>query len=243
MPWKKAAPEADTIVGDAAAGSDDGEARDGVTGDEVTGDADAVSAGSGERLPRGSAYTPGKGRPTPKRKEAERRKRGPIAPPPTNRSEARARRKALKKSMSKEDRKAQAERLRQQRMQQREAMMAGDEEAQMPRDRGPVRRLARNVVDSRRNFAGLFLPFAIVLIVLMFIPAMAGVANLLMLAFVVLMILDSIVLGRIVSNRIREAHPDSTDTGFRMGWYAFTRAMQLRRMRAPRPQVGPGDSV
>ena len=37
--------------------------------------------------------------------------------------------------------------------------------------------------------------------------------------------------------------PDTTDTGFRLGWYCFTRAMQLRMMRAPRPQVKPGDKV
>lgn len=234
VPWKKdVEPAADPVLDDAAP-----------VDDSPVDDAPEPTPAEGAQRPvKGSAYTPGKGRPTPKRKEAERRKRGPVSPPPTTRAEARARRKEIKATMTKEERKARSEEIRRKRMAEREAMMAGDEDALMPRDRGPVRRHVRNVVDSRRNFAGLFLPFAIVLIVLMFIPSLAAFANLFMLAFVLLMIVDSIVLGRIVNNRVRERFPDSTDTGFRLGWYAFTRAMQVRKMRAPRPQVGPGDSV
>ena len=44
-------------------------------------------------------------------------------------------------------------------------MMAGDEAYLMPRDKGASRRYTRDIVDARRNFAGLFMPFAILLIV------------------------------------------------------------------------------
>ncbi len=42
--------------------------------------------------------------------------------------------------------------------------MAGEEAFLLPRDQGPVRRYARDIVDSRRNLLGLFMPAALVLI-------------------------------------------------------------------------------
>ncbi|MGB3696747.1 MAG: DUF3043 domain-containing protein [Gordonia sp. (in: high G+C Gram-positive bacteria)] len=188
------------------------------------------------------ATTPGKGRPTPKRRDAERR-RGPVAPPPTNRTEARARKKALRTSMTKEQRKELSAERRRARLDQREKMMAGDEKYMMARDQGPVRKMARDLVDSRRNFAGLFLPFAIFLLVVLMVPNLAIIGNLVLLVFVLLVVVDSLYLGRMVNKRVAERYPDTTDTGFRLGWYCFTRAMQLRMMRAPRPQVKPGDKV
>lgn len=122
-------------------------------------------------------------------------------------------------------------------------MMAGDEKFLMPRDKGPVRRYVRDIVDARRNFAGLFMPFAIFLIFVMFIPSIASLSTLIMLIFVVCVAIDGYILGRLVNKRVRERFPDATDTGFRLGWYSLTRAMQLRVMRAPKPQVSPGDKV
>ena len=37
--------------------------------------------------------------------------------------------------------------------------------------------------------------------------------------------------------------PDNTESGWKLGFYAASRASQLRRMRAPRPQVERGASV
>lgn len=206
-------------------------------------DIDDTTADSEESRTKGSAYTESKGRPTPKRREAQARRRGPVAPPPTNRSEARARKKQLKSTMSKSEKKELNAERRALRMEQRDRMMAGEERYLMPRDKGPVRRYVRDLVDSRRNFAGLFMPFAIVLIMVMFLPQIAAYANLVLLVFVVCMIIDSVLLGRLVNRRVRERFPDSADGGFKLGWYAFTRAMQLRPMRAPKPQVSAGAAV
>ncbi|WP_026918679.1 DUF3043 domain-containing protein [Gordonia shandongensis] len=189
-----------------------------------------------------AAGTPGKGRPTPKRRDAQRR-RGPVAPPPMTRAEARARKKALRSTMSKQERKEVAAERRRIRTEQREKMMAGDEKYMMARDRGPVRKMARDIVDSRRNVAGLFLPFAIFLLVMLMSPNLAVLGNLVLLVFVLVTIIDSVYLGYRVNRRVRARYPDSTDHGFRLGWYSFTRAMQLRMMRAPKPQVKPGDKV
>ncbi len=145
--------------------------------------------------------------------------------------------------MTKSDRKQLTEERRKARLEQREKMMAGDEQYLMPRDKGPVRRMARDIVDSRRNFAGLFMPFAIFLIVAIMVPDLAVFANLVLLVFVIFMAIDSFFLGRMVNKRVRERYPDTQESGFRLGWYSFTRAMQLRMMRAPKPQTKPGDKV
>jgi hypothetical protein len=191
-------------------------------------------------------YTEGKGRPTPKRRDAQGKRRGPVTPAPLTRAEARARKKELKGSgvtLTKAEKREQSETRRQQRSDQREKMMEGDERYLMPRDKGEVRRYARDIVDSRRNFAGMFMPFAILLIVVMFIPAIAVYATLLMLIFVIFLVIDAVILGRALNNRVRERFPSTTDGGFKLGWYGFSRAMQLRFMRAPRPRVKPGDAV
>ncbi|MEO9327549.1 DUF3043 domain-containing protein [Gordonia aurantiaca] len=229
LPWKK----------------DESPADSGESSVSTFAETDSTDSSTSENsAPKGSKRTPGKGRPTPKRREAENRRRGPVAPPPMTRAEARARRKELKSTLSKEEKKALAAERRAKRLEQRERMMEGDEAYLMPRDKGPVRRFTRDIVDARRNFAGLFMPFAIVLIVLMFlVPQLAAITNLLLLAFVVLMAIDGVILGRLVNRRVAERFPDTADGGFKLGWYAFTRAMQLRKMRAPKPMVSHGDEV
>jgi len=54
----------------------------------------------------GKGHTAGKGRATPKRRDAEGKRRGPVAPPPTNMREAMKRNKELRKAnpVSKEER-------------------------------------------------------------------------------------------------------------------------------------------
>lgn len=203
-------------------------------------EADGDSATSSARP--AATVTAGKGRPTPKRREAEARRRGPVAPPPMTSKEARARRKATRGT--KEERKAAAAERRAAAADRRERMLAGDEKYLLPRDRGPVRAFVRDVVDARRNLVGLFMPMALVLILSMFAaPGLQTIVTLAMLVMMLFMMIEGVLLGRIVNNRVRERYPDTADTGFRLGWYAFVRASQIRKMRAPKPRVGPGDAV
>ncbi|MEY3156312.1 MAG: hypothetical protein RL257_332, partial [Actinomycetota bacterium] len=83
-----------------------------------------------------------KGRPTPKRKEAEQQNVVNRLAPAANKQ-------------AKKLQKAQARVLR---AQQREAYMRGDENALPIRDKGPVKRFVRNYVDSRRSIGEFFLP-------------------------------------------------------------------------------------
>ena len=64
-----------------------------------------------------------------------------------------------------------------------------------------------------------------------------------MLILMAIMIIDGFFLGRKVNRLVDEKYPDNTESGWKLGFYAASRASQLRRMRAPRPQVNRGDKV
>ncbi|GAB1514303.1 DUF3043 domain-containing protein [Actinophytocola sp. KF-1] len=193
-----------------------------------------------EEATRNKAHTPGKGRPTPKRREAEQRKRGPVAPPP------RTTREALKRARgNKEERKELAAKRREIRATQRERMMAGDEKYLMPRDRGPVKAYIRDSVDSRRNLLGLFMPLAILIFIALLVPnpAVQSYTTLLCLLMLVAMIIEGILLGGRLTRKVRAKFPKEPVRGLSVGWYAFIRASQLRKLRVPKPRVRPGDKV
>lgn len=160
-------------------------------------------------------------------------------------AEARARRKSLRgPKLSREERKAQSAARRAQMSQRRERMMAGDEAYLLPRDQGPVRRFVRDVVDSRHNVLGLFMPSALGLMFVMFaVPQLQFYMSPAMMALMVLMMIDGVILGRKVSKLVDEKFPDNTESRWKLGLYAAGRASQLRRMRAPRPQVKRGSKV
>ncbi|WP_231751030.1 DUF3043 domain-containing protein, partial [Mycobacterium sp. NAZ190054] len=162
-------------------------------------------------------------------------------------AEARKRRKELRgPKLSREERKAERLARRAEMAERREKMMAGQDAYLLPRDRGPVRRYVRDVVDSRRNLLGLFMPSALFLIfVMLAVPSVQVQAFLspAMLVLVLVMVIDGIFLGRKVNRMADEKFPGNTETGWKLGFYAASRASQLRRMRAPRPQVERGTRV
>jgi hypothetical protein len=218
-----------------------GRKKDNPQPEDAAASAPAPAATAGE-----TGLTAPKGRPTPKRSEATRR-RGPVAPAPLTSAEARKRRKELAgPKLSREERKAQKVARRADMAERRERMMAGDDAYLLPRDKGPVRRYARDIVDSRRNLLGLFMPVALALVlVTLAVPAVEvqrwvsyGMPVLL-----VVMAIDGVLVGRRVNRMVDEKFPSNTESGFKLGLYAASRASQLRRMRAPRPMVNRGDDV
>ena len=210
--------------------------------DQVTGTDEAASAAQAS-TGRGTAP---KGRPTPKRSEATKR-RGPVAPAPLTTAEARKRRKEMRgPKLSREERKIERLTRRAEMTDRREKMMAGDEAYLLPRDRGPVRRYVRNIVDARRNVLGLFMPAALVMIFFMLaVPALQfqQILSYAMLVLVVIMVIDGFLVGRKANRMVDEKFPGNTESGFKLGLYAASRASQLRRMRAPRPAVNRGDKI
>ncbi|CAL9601414.1 hypothetical protein SUDANB105_05432 [Streptomyces sp. enrichment culture] len=166
-----------------------------------------------------------KGRPTPKRSAAQSQRRS-VANTPTTRKEAAKRQR--------EERRAALER-------QRQALAGGDERYLPARDKGPIRRFARDFVDSRFNIAEFFLPMAVVILVLSMIrvPALQNIALLLWLVVIVLIVLDSIVTGVRLKKRLNERFPDDNKRGAVA--YALMRSLQMRRLRLPKPQVKRGE--
>jgi hypothetical protein len=191
------------------------------------------SSGSEESAALEATRTVGKGRPTPKRREAEGRRRGPAAPPPRTQREAARRAKANRPS--KEDRRRLA-------MERRERMAAGDERYLMPRDRGPVKAYVRDVVDSRPHIMGLFMPLALVVVLSLLVPVPAAQQYLSLFSLIALttMIIEGLVLGVSITRKARARFPDENVGALSTGWYAFTRASQLRKLRIPKPRVERG---
>lgn len=178
-----------------------------------------------------AAKIAGKGRPTPKRREAQKRRTGPAAPPPANRKEA-ARR--------------QRESARERRDLMREAMRKGDERYLPPRDAGPARRLVRDLVDSRRSALTYFLAFGLVLIALSLIRSatVQAIVLLVWLAVIVLMVGDGVRLGLLIRRRLHERFPAGVEGRMRGHvTYGIVRATQVRRLRLPPPKVQIGDRV
>lgn len=209
------------------------------------GPATPVSTNSENTISRGPGATGPKGRPTPKRVDARGARKGPVVPAPMTASEARARRKALAgPKLSREERRADKAASRARMTDRRERMMAGDEDYLLPRDQGPIRRYVRDVVDSRRNVLGLFMPATLGLLFVMFaLPQLQLYMSPAMLVIMVVMGVDALVLARKVSRMVDAKFPDNTESRWKLGIYAAGRATQMRRMRAPRPQVERGSDV
>jgi hypothetical protein len=180
------------------------------------------------RRPR--AYTPSKkelGKVTPKRSGGRRA----AEPPPTNRREA-------VKRMRLKQREARAE--------ARAGMLAGKEEFLLPRDKGPVRALIRDIVDSRRNIATYFMPGAFVVIIGTsgaMPPSVRLAANLFWFALALLVIVDSVVLARRVRRLVRERQLPGVTRMRGHYAYAIMRSVTFRRLRMPAPRVKVNDEI
>jgi hypothetical protein len=190
-----------------------------------TTDADA-SAEFTDQLVKAS----GKGRPTPKRSEAQGRRPGPPPPPPTTRKEA-----------YKRMREQQATR----RAESRQGAARGDDAYLPARDRGPVRKLVRDIVDTRRNVGSFFLAIAGVALIGTVVPSLVvrNYASFLLFGFFLLLIVDSVVLGRKIKRKVAERFPDGNHKTRGLVFYGISRATMIRRWRFPKPDVALGAEI
>ena len=172
----------------------------------------------------------GKGRPTPKRSEAQGRRPGPPPPPPTTRKEAYRRMRENQAG---------------QRGATKAAMARGDDSALPARDRGPARKLVRDIVDSRRNVGSAFLLLAAVLLVALFVrnPAFQTYTSMLALVFFAALAFDSVMLSRRIRKLVSERLPKTTDKQRSLVWYGISRSTMIRKWRFPKATVGLGDEI
>jgi hypothetical protein len=179
-----------------------------------------------EPAPEPAPEPVGKGRPTPKRRDAEKR-RQPIVAPKTR----------------KEASQLQRQRLRESRRSSREGVARGEQRMLAPRDAGPVRALVRDYVDSRRTVASYFLPSTIVILVFGTAPVVVlrYVSQFMILAMFLGLYIDGRRLGRNVVREVERRFPNEPTKGLR--WYAVSRALQFRRLRLPKARVKIGDEI
>ncbi|MFF2526787.1 DUF3043 domain-containing protein [Streptomyces liangshanensis] len=164
-----------------------------------------------------------KGRPTPKRSEAQSQRRR-AATPTDRKSAMKQQREARRSDMAR----------------QRAALASGDERFLPARDKGPVRRFVRDYVDSRFCMAEFFLPLAVVILVLSMVRvgSLQNIALLLWLGVIVLIVVDSIGLWLRLKKQLAERFPDTPKRGAVA--YGLMRTLQMRRLRLPKPQVKRG---
>lgn len=166
-----------------------------------------------------------KGHATPKRKDAQAKRVVNSLAPASNREE-RHQQKALARAS---------------RAASRAAYMRGEENALPRRDRGPARRFVRNYVDSRRSIAEYLLPLLFVVLIISRITVLETVAVALMYAVFLGAIGEGFILARRIKREVNTRFPGTSTKG--LGTYAWSRSTQLRRLRAPSPQVKPGDKL
>jgi Protein of unknown function (DUF3043) len=173
----------------------------------------------------GAAVTAGKGRPTPKRSEAERARRYTA---PGDRKEA------MRQARGRD---------RQARGRKAEAMRRGEEWALPAKDRGPVRALARDYVDSKRRFSEYYMYGLIVLLFLLFLrsPVTATVLPAVLIFMIVVMAVEGYYIGRRVVTLAAERYPGESTRGVKL--YSAMRALQIRKLRFPKPRVKPGEAI
>lgn len=180
----------------------------------------------------------GKGRATPSRKEREAARKRPLVPARTK--------------LSKEDRRKRAE----QRMTARAGLEAGDERYLPLRDKGPQKRMVRDIVDARFTVGEFMIPLMFAVIIMTFIPdynavdangKVTSVAATLQLTVLIALygfflvgFIDALIMGRKITKRL-QAKFGEVEKGVR--WYAGVRAFQFRPLRVPKPRVARGDVV
>jgi hypothetical protein len=164
-----------------------------------------------------------KGKPTPKRKESQAKlKVSPLSP-----------------TASKEAKKTLKAQARVRRLESRAAYMRGEESALPVKDKGPARRYVRNYVDERKSVTEYFLVFIMFILFLTVIPSPAVQlgAIALMYSAMIWVAIDGFLLSRRLKKIVAEKFPGEPTKG--LGLYGWMRSTQLRRLRAPSPQVGP----
>jgi hypothetical protein len=171
-----------------------------------------------------STETPavGKGRATPTRAEQEAARRRPLV---ANTKEAKAA--------------ARAE-LRERRERAQAGMAAGEDKYLPARDKGPQRRWVRDYVDAGWHLGEWVMALMVVVILISLGPVEWATYGFLGLwIYIILAVGDMILLANRVKRKVAAKFgKERLEKG--LGWYAAMRALQMRFMRLPKPQVKRG---
>ncbi len=169
----------------------------------------------------------GKGRPTPTRKEAEGAAKARDKVPRTRKEQAAAARLARSDSSTK----------------MRQAMKTGDEKYLPARDRGPVKRFIRDLVDSRFSFVELMIPVLLVTTAMAWSgnAAVASYGNAVLFGMLLLIVVDMLRLRFKLRRELTARFPGEPLKG--TTYYAVMRSLQMKFMRLPKSQVRIGQRL
>jgi hypothetical protein len=160
----------------------------------------------------------GKGRPTPSRAEREAARKRPLVA---------------------NDRKEARRRYNDEREKARVGMAAGVERYLPIRDKGPQKRFVRDYVDARFSVGEILLPLMGVVIVMTLLPpSIATWALLSVWVVIAVAIVDTVILGTRLNRKLAAKFGEGKVEKIR--WYAAMRALQMRPLRLPKPQVKRG---
>lgn len=168
-----------------------------------------------------------KGRPTPTRREAEAANKARAKVPRTRKEQAAARRLARTESSSK----------------MRDAMRSGDDRFLPARDKGPMRRFTRDFIDSGFSLLELMLPAMVVLLFFGYSgnTTLARYANTALPALLLVVIAEGFRLRWRLRKEATRRFPGESLKGITL--YAVMRALQVRFLRQPKPQVRMGQAL
>ncbi len=216
-----------------SAGATDGKAQDSVG-------AKNPGAAANETAKDRPAAEAKKGRPTPKRSEAERDRYQSIQGGRSSGTRtSSAGRPAAPRTPEQKAR--DKDRDRSDRSRRMDAMRRGEEWALGPRDKGPARKLARDYVDAHRRPSEFYMYALIVLLVLLVThnKALNNYVSYLVVALIAVILIDGFFIRRALRKLVAERLPGESSRGLTM--YAVMRALQIRRLRVPTPRLKPGD--
>jgi DUF3043 family protein len=170
-----------------------------------------------------------KGRPTPSRRQAEAANKARAKVPRTRKEQAAARRLARTETSGK----------------MREAMKSGDDRYLPARDKGPARRFIRDYIDSSFWVLELMLPAMVVFLALGYSGSatLAGYANLALPAMLLVVLIEGFRLRSKLRKQIAQRFPDDAGAQHGATMYAVMRALQVRFLRMPKPQVKRGQAL
>ncbi|WP_111719698.1 DUF3043 domain-containing protein [Homoserinimonas sp. OAct 916] len=166
---------------------------------------------------------------------------GKGAPTPTRKQQEAALMRPLVSGDRKQANKDARAKMSHARDRARVGMAAGEEKFLPERDKGAQRRFVRDWVDARFNVGEFMIPIMFVVIILTFLPDLTiqSVGILVLWIFFAAAVLDCIWLSMRVKAKIKERFKvETAQKG--TAWYASMRALQLRVMRLPKPQVKRG---
>jgi hypothetical protein len=159
--------------------------------------------------------------PTPSRKEAEAARKKALKPPMTRKEQVQRDREARR-------------RIRQR---QQEALRTGDDKFLPLRDRGPLKRFARDYVDRRRLVAEYLLPVLLFTFILTMFPSprLQTFGMIAWMTVTLIAVIEEVLLVRGLKKELARRFPGQSTKGITL--YTILRTTQLRRFRLPHAQV------